>query len=55
MEKNTIMNEANLGMLKMLKQMIDTFQPRFVVPFAGFNELYRPEHQKYETTRKKIH
>lgn len=52
-EKNSIMNEANLGMLRMLKQMVDTFQPRFVVPFAGFNELYRPEHQIYEKTRKK--
>lgn len=50
---DSIMVESNLGMLRMLKQMVDTFKPRFVVPFAGFNELYRPEHQKYEEKRKK--
>jgi len=53
MKKKSIMTEANLGILRMIKQMVDTFKPRFVVPFAGFNELYRPEHQKYAEERKK--
>ena len=53
LKKKSIMIDANLGMLKMIKEMVDIFKPRFVVPFAGFNKLYRPEHQKYEDKQNK--
>ena len=38
-EKNEIMKTKNLGMLKMLKQMITICNPKYLLPFANFNEL----------------
>ena len=38
-EKNEIMKTKNLGMLKMLKQIINMCNPKYLLPFANFNEL----------------
>ena len=29
------------------KQITDLMEPSFILPFANFNSLYLPEHQKY--------
>ena len=38
-EKIEIMKTKNLGMLKMLKQIINMCNPKYLLPFANFNEL----------------
>ena len=45
--KLEIMNSRNQGMLRMIKQITEIMNPKFVLPFANFNNLYLPEHQKY--------
>ena len=45
--KLDIMNSRNKGMLRMIKQITDLMEPSFILPFANFNSLYLPEHQKY--------
>lgn len=37
--KNEIMKEKNLGMLKMIKQIVEMCNAKFFLPFANFNEL----------------
>ena len=51
MMKKQIMENTNLGALKMLKQMVDSFKPKYLLPFADFNELYYPRHLKYQKMR----
>ena len=45
--KLEIMNSRNQGMLRMIKQITKIMNPKFILPFANFNSLYLPEHQKY--------
>tara|TARA_Y100000310_G_C20703955_1_gene832910 strand:- start:17596 stop:19434 length:1839 start_codon:yes stop_codon:yes gene_type:complete len=45
--KLNIMNSRNKGMLRMIKQIQEIMKPKFILPFANFNSLYLPEHQKY--------
>ena len=50
--KQKIMVDRNNGLLKMLKHLVDVCHPRFLLPFAVFNELYYPDHRDY--VKKKI-
>lgn len=45
--KQKLMRARNLGILKMIKQISTFCQADYILPFANFNELYRPEHLKY--------
>jgi CMP-N-acetylneuraminate monooxygenase len=51
--KNKMMDDRNIGMLKVLKQMVKLFHARFLLPIASFNALWLPEHFKYERTKKR--
>ena len=42
------MDDRNSGVLKMLKQMVDVFNARFLLPMASFSALWHPAHLKYE-------
>lgn len=46
-KKLQLMNERNIGMLRMIKQIAEFCQADYILPFANFNELFRPEHAKY--------
>ena len=45
--KLEIMTSRNEGMLRMIKQIKEIMNPKFILPFANFNSLYLSEHQKY--------
>jgi CMP-N-acetylneuraminate monooxygenase len=45
--KMEIIDSRNQGMLRMIKQINDIMHPSFILPFANFNSLYLPEHEKY--------
>jgi len=51
--KLEIMNSRNQGMLRMIQQITEIMNPKFILPFANFNTLYLPEHQKYVKTQPK--
>ena len=51
--KNKLMDDRNFGMLKMLKQMVDLFHARFLLPIASFSALWHPDHLKYEKMKKR--
>lgn len=46
-KKLELMKERNLGILKMMKQIVDLCDADYLVPFANFNELYQPSHRKF--------
>jgi CMP-N-acetylneuraminate monooxygenase len=46
-KKLELMKRRNLGILKMMKQIIDLCDADYLVPFANFNELYQPSHKKF--------
>lgn len=46
-KKLELMEARNIGMLKMMKQIVDLCEANYLLPFANFNELYHPEHIKY--------
>jgi len=52
-KKLRIMQDANQGMLKMHKQLIEMFSPDFFLPMASFGELYSPKHIDYMKMRRK--
>jgi CMP-N-acetylneuraminate monooxygenase len=45
--KHQMMIKRNEGMLRMIKQIVDVCDAKYVLPFANFNELCNPEHLKY--------
>ena len=45
--KLDLMHKRNDGMLKMIKGLVEILNPKFVLPFANFNQLYLPEHRKF--------
>ena len=51
--KNKVMDERNKGMLKMLKQMVELFNAKYLLPIASFNALWHPKHLKYEKMKKR--
>jgi len=46
-KKLELMQARNLGILKMMKQIVDFCDADYLLPFANFNELYQPDHRKY--------
>ena len=46
-KKLELMKERNLGILKMMKQIVDLCDAEYLVPFANFNELYQPSHKNF--------
>jgi CMP-N-acetylneuraminate monooxygenase len=42
-----MMLERNQAMLRMMKQIANLTNPKYILPFANFNELCNPEHLKY--------
>jgi CMP-N-acetylneuraminate monooxygenase len=51
--KHKLMDDRNFGMHKMLKQMVDLFHARFLLPIASFSALWHPDHLKYEKMKKR--
>ena len=45
--KLDLMHKRNDGMLHMIKGLVQILNPKFVLPFANFNQLYLPEHRKF--------
>tara|TARA_B110000196_G_scaffold270642_1_gene245753 strand:- start:7401 stop:9257 length:1857 start_codon:yes stop_codon:yes gene_type:complete len=45
--KKQMMLERNQAMLRMMKQIADLSNAKYILPFANFNELCNPEHLKY--------
>jgi len=45
--KLDLMHKRNSGMLQMIKVLVEILNPKFVLPFANFNQLYLPEHRKF--------
>jgi len=46
-KKLELMRARNIGILKMMKQIVDFCDADYLLPFANFNELYQPEHRKF--------
>ena len=46
-KKLKLMKERNLGILKMMKQIVDLCDADYLIPFANFNELYQPSHRNF--------
>jgi len=46
-KKLEIMKERNIGILKMMQQIVNLCDADYLLPFANFNELYQPDHKKY--------
>ncbi len=46
-KKLELMQERNIGILKMMQQIVNLCDADYLLPFANFNELYQPEHKKY--------
>ena len=46
-KKLELMKERNMGILKMMKQIVNLCDADYLLPFANFNELYQPEHKKF--------
>lgn len=51
--KDEIMDQRNQGVLKMLKQMVDLFEAKYLLPIGSFNALWHPKHLKYEKMKKR--
>jgi CMP-N-acetylneuraminate monooxygenase len=49
--KLDLMHTRNSGMLKMIQQLVKILNPKMVLPFANFNQLYLPEHKKFVETQ----
>ena len=45
--KLDLMHKRNDGMLHMIKGLVEILNPKFILPFANFNQLYLPEHRKF--------
>ena len=45
--KKQMMLQRNEGMLRMIKQIAELCNTKYILPFANFNELCNPEHLKY--------
>jgi len=45
--KLELMQKRNDGMLSMIKGLVEILKPKYVLPFANFNQLYLPEHKKF--------
>ena len=45
--KLDLMHKRNDGMLQMIKGLVEILNPKFILPFANFNQLYLPEHRKF--------
>ena len=46
-EKKQILTRQNVGMLKMMENVVEVCHAKYVLPFANFFELGNPEHLKY--------
>ena len=51
--KVDIIEKRNIGMLRMIKQIVEIMNPDYILPFANFNQLYLPEHMKYVKMQQK--
>ncbi len=45
--KLDLMHKRNDGMLHMIRGLVEILNPKFILPFANFNQLYLPEHRKF--------
>lgn len=45
--KLDLMHKRNSGILEMIKVLVKILNPKFILPFANFNQLYLPEHRKF--------
>ena len=45
--------KRNEGMLKMIRQITEMMKPKYINPFANFNQLYLPEHKEYVQVQQK--
>ena len=45
--KTQLNKNRNSGMLRMIKQVLDVTNAKYLIPFANFNELYHKEHLKF--------
>jgi CMP-N-acetylneuraminate monooxygenase len=52
-QKNDILIRQNIGMLKMMENVADVCNAKYVLPFANFFELGNPEHLKYMKIQRK--
>ncbi len=52
-QKNQILIRQNNGMLKMMENVAEICNAKYVLPFANFFELPNPEHLKYMKIQKK--
>ena len=46
-DQQAVMAERNEGALQQCEQMVEMFDPDYLVPFAKYFELVRPEHEEY--------
>ena len=53
-KKIELMKERNIGILKMMKQIVNFCDADYLLPFANFNELYQPEHRNLLKFNQKI-
>ena len=51
--KVDIIEKRNIGMLRMIKQIVEIMNPDYILPFANFNQLYLPEHMQYVKMQQK--
>jgi len=47
LKKKEIIKNNNIGTLNLLKEMVENFKPKYLLPLASFSELFEPKHRDF--------